>query len=97
LNKWAGWKHPDTARPLFVVGKPADGESADTGAMLTPYLRNAGTDTAPKWMPGKNVGELYFPPQVLNPLLLKAVQAGLDPHLHATGDRAVRYALNGIE
>ncbi|MGZ7456916.1 amidohydrolase [Pseudomonas sp. Ma2-10] len=70
---------------------------ADTGAMLTPYLRNAGSDTAPKWTPGQNTGELYFPPQVLNPLLLKAVQAGLDPHFHATGDRAVRDSLNGIE
>ncbi len=70
---------------------------ADTGAMLAPYLRNAGTDVAPKWTPGKNTGELYFPPQVLNPLLLQAVQAGLDPHLHATGDRAVRDSLNGIE
>ncbi|MFU2327627.1 amidohydrolase [Pseudomonas sp. NFX98] len=70
---------------------------ADTGAMLTPYLHNAGTEKAPKWTPGKNRGELYFPPQVLNPLLLKAVQAGLDPHLHATGDRAVRDSLNGIE
>ncbi|UVM40608.1 amidohydrolase family protein [Pseudomonas sp. B21-017] len=70
---------------------------ADTGAMLTPYLRNTGTDAAPKWTSGNNVGELYFPAQVLNPLLLKAVQAGLDPHLHATGDRAVRDSLNGIE
>ncbi|MDD2100858.1 amidohydrolase [Pseudomonas putida] len=69
---------------------------ADTGAMLTPYLHNAGTEKAPKWAPGKNRGELYFPPQVLNPLLLKAVQVGLDPHLHATGDRAVRDSLNGI-
>ncbi len=68
---------------------------ADTGAMLTPYLHNAGTEKAPKWAPGKNRGELYFPPQVLNPLLLKAVQAGLDPHLHATGDRAVRDSLTG--
>lgn len=70
---------------------------ADTGAMLTPYLHNTGTEKAPKWTPGKNLGELYFPPQVLNPLLLKAVEAGLDPHLHATGDRAVRDSLNGIE
>jgi predicted amidohydrolase YtcJ len=70
---------------------------ADTGAMLTPYLRNAGTEKAPKWTPGHNRGELYFPPQVLNPLLLKAVQAGFDPHLHATGDRAVRDSLNGIQ
>jgi len=70
---------------------------ADTGAMLTPYLHNAGTAKAPKWGPGKNVGELYFPPAVLDALLLKAVQAGFDPHLHATGDRAVRDSLNGIE
>lgn len=70
---------------------------ADTGAMLTPYLHNAGTDKMPKWAPGKNLGELYFPPQVLNPLLLKAVEAGFDPHLHATGDRAVRDSLDGIE
>ncbi len=70
---------------------------ADTGALLTPYLHNAGTDKAPQWTPGKNLGELYFPAQVLNPLLLQAVQAGLDPHLHATGERAVRDALNSIE
>jgi predicted amidohydrolase YtcJ len=70
---------------------------ADTGAMLTPYLHNAGTEKAPKWTPGNNHGELYFPPKVLDPLLLKAVQAGFDPHLHATGDRAVRDSLNGIE
>ncbi|MGH8389451.1 MAG: amidohydrolase [Pseudomonas sp.] len=70
---------------------------ADTGAMLTPYLHNAGTEKTPKWTPGKNRGELYFPPQVLDPLLLKAVQAGFDPHLHATGDRAVRDSLDGIE
>ncbi|KJZ49876.1 amidohydrolase [Pseudomonas fluorescens] len=69
---------------------------ADTGAMLTPYLHNSGTDKAPKWTPGKNLGELYFPSQVLNPLLLQAVKAGLDPHLHATGERAVRDALDSV-
>ncbi|WP_277537969.1 amidohydrolase [Pseudomonas baetica] len=70
--------------------------SADTGAMLTPYLHNSGTEQAPKWTPGKNLGELYFPPQVLNPLLLQAVKAGFDPHLHATGERAVRDALDSV-
>lgn len=70
---------------------------ADTGAMLTPYLQNSGTEKAPKWTPGKNLGELYFPPQTLNPLLLRAVQAGLDPHLHATGERAVRASLDSVE
>ena len=70
---------------------------ADTGAMLTPYLQNSGTEKAPKWTPGKNLGELYFPSQTLNPLLLKAVEAGLDPHLHATGERAVRASLDSVE
>lgn len=70
---------------------------ADTGAMLTPYLHNSGTHKAPKWTPGKNLGELYFPPQVLNPLLLQAVRSGFDPHLHATGERAVRDSLDSIE
>ncbi|WP_095966473.1 amidohydrolase [Pseudomonas sp. ACN5] len=69
---------------------------ADTGALLTPYLHNSGTEQAPKWTPGKNLGELYFPPQVLNPLVLQAVKAGLDPHLHATGERAVRDALDSV-
>lgn len=69
---------------------------ADTGAMLTPYLHNSGTAKAPQWTPGKNLGELYFPPQVLNPLVLQAVKAGLDPHLHATGERAVRDALDSV-
>ncbi|MBV7566200.1 amidohydrolase [Pseudomonas sp. PDM27] len=69
---------------------------ADTGAMLTPYLHNSGTDKAPQWTPGKNLGELYFPPQVLNPLVLQAVKAGFDPHLHATGERAVRDALDSV-
>ena len=27
----------------------------------------------------------------------RSVEAGLDPHLHATGDRAVRDSLDGIE
>ncbi len=70
---------------------------ADTGALMTPYMHNVGTETAPKWIPGKNLGDLYFPEPVLKPLLLQAVRAGLDPHLHATGERAVREALNSIE
>lgn len=70
---------------------------ADTGAMLAPYLSNTGSEAQPKWTPGHNTGELYFPPQVLKPLLLQAVQAGFDPHMHATGDRAVRDSLDGVE
>jgi predicted amidohydrolase YtcJ len=70
---------------------------SDTGALLTPYFKNAGTDTAPNWVPGTHSGSVFYSPQELKPLLLKAVQAGFDPHIHATGERAVRESLDGIE
>lgn len=28
---WAGWRHPDAARPLFLIGRPFDGEAAAPG------------------------------------------------------------------
>lgn len=74
-----------------VVNAPAD-----TGALLTPYRMNAGTESAPNWVPGINRGNLYFPPEVLNPLMAEAARAGLDVHVHATGDRAVRTALDAV-
>lgn len=70
---------------------------ADTGALLTPYLKNAGSEAVPQWLPGDNLGELYFPAKVLDPLLVEVVKAGFDPHLHATGERAVRESLDAIE
>jgi predicted amidohydrolase YtcJ len=75
-----------------VVNAPAD-----TGALLTPYLANAGSDEAPRWVPGSTLGSLYFAPDVLNPLLLALADAGLDVHMHATGERAVREALDAVQ
>ena len=75
-----------------VVNAPAD-----TGALLTPYLTNAGTDAAPNWVAGTNLGSVYYPPEVLKPLMIEAADAGLDMHLHATGDRAVRQTLDAVE
>jgi predicted amidohydrolase YtcJ len=70
---------------------------ACTGAMLTSYYMNVGTAEAPRWAPGKNRGpEVYFPAGVLQPLLIAAAKAGLEPHMHADGDRAVHEALDGI-
>jgi len=74
-----------------VVNAPAD-----NGAVLTPYFRNIGTDDAPNWVEGTNLGELYYPPDTLRPLMLAAVDAGLDMHLHATGERAVRTVLDAV-
>ena len=70
---------------------------ACTGAMLKPYFANTGTAQAPHWVPGTNRGpEVYFPAAVLHPLLIAAAKAGLEPHMHADGDRAVHEALEGI-
>jgi predicted amidohydrolase YtcJ len=71
---------------------------ACTGAMLKPYFTNVGTAAAPHWVPGKNRGPaVYFPEDVLHPLLIEAARAGLEPHMHADGDRAVHEALDAVE
>jgi predicted amidohydrolase YtcJ len=70
---------------------------AFTGSMLEPYRVNAGTPDAPNWIPGASRGpDPYFAPAALADLLVRLGRAGIDPHLHADGDRAVRAALDGI-
>lgn len=70
---------------------------AQTGSMLTPYFANAGTGEQPRWQPGSNPGpDPYFGTR-LAPLVLEAARAGLEPHMHADGDRAVRAALDAVE
>jgi len=69
-----------------------------TGVMLQPYLVNRGTDEQPDWVSSGNSGPApYFAADVLRPLLLKLAAAGIDPHIHADGDGATRYALDGFE
>lgn len=83
-----------------VVKVFADGvvnAPADTGAVLSPYLQNIGTDAAPQWVPGTNLGQLYYTPGSLQALMLASVDAGLDMHLHATGDRGVRAVLDAVD
>lgn len=75
-----------------VVNAPAD-----NGALLTPYFTNTGTEAVPNWVPGFNLGSLYYPPEVLKPLMIAAADAGLDMHLHATGERSVRQVLDAVE
>ena len=75
-----------------VVNAPAD-----TGALLTPYFGNAGTDAAPNWVAGTNLGSIYYPANVLKPLMVAAADAALDVHVHATGERAVRETLDAVE
>jgi predicted amidohydrolase YtcJ len=70
---------------------------AFTGAMVDPYLHNVGTTEKPRWVPGKSRGPaVYFPPKALATALVSLGRAGIDPHMHADGDGAVRAALDGI-
>jgi hypothetical protein len=81
---------------LFLDGVIA--APALTGAVLEPYRTNAGTPENPRWISGQNRGPaVYFPPKPLAEILVRLGRAGIDPHLHADGDAAVRAALDGVE
>jgi predicted amidohydrolase YtcJ len=71
---------------------------AFTGALLEPYLVNRGTVAHADWVPGPSRGpEVYFPAPKLKAVVLELARAGLDPHMHVDGDRAVHEALDSIE
>lgn len=81
---------------LYIDGVIAG--PAFTGAMVEPYLMNAGTAEAPRWVPGPSRGPApYFAPAPLAALLIGLGKAGIDPHLHVDGDLAVRVAFDGVE
>ncbi len=94
---------PDGAKPtlrihtakLFLDGviNPPD----MTGLMVAPYFENRGTAAAPDWRPGTRTGPApYFSPHQLADTLTKLAALGIDPHMHADGDGAVREALDAI-
>jgi predicted amidohydrolase YtcJ len=81
---------------LFMDGVIA--APAFTGAMLEPYLVNKGTAGEPDWQPGPSKGPAsYFAIDVMKATLGELARAGIDPHIHADGDRAVRDSLDAIE
>ena len=83
---------------LFIDGVIS--APALSGVMLEPYFVPPAAGAAPgaTWTPGNNRGpEVYFPAPILRALVIDVVGAGLEPHMHADGDGAVRAALDGIE
>jgi predicted amidohydrolase YtcJ len=81
---------------LFLDGVIA--APAFTGAMLEPYFTNQGTPQAPHWAPGKDRGPpVYFPAPTLKAIVIGLARNGLEPHMHADGDRAVHEGLDAIE
>jgi predicted amidohydrolase YtcJ len=68
---------------------------AQTASLLEPYLVNKGTDANPDWIPGPSRGpDPYIALNQFEPLLLALARAGIDPEVHAIGDRAVRHTLD---
>ena len=81
---------------LFLDGVIA--APAMTGAVVEPYRENAGTAESPRWVEGKSRGpEVYFPAKSLEEILVRLGRAGIDPHMHADGDGAVRSGLDAVE
>ena len=81
---------------LFLDGVIA--APALTGAVLEPYRTNTGTAENPHWAAGQSRGpSVYFSPRALAEILLRLGRAGMDPHMHADGDAAVRAALDAVE
>ncbi len=71
---------------------------AQTGALLEPYWVNTGTASTPHYAPGSNRGPaVYFAPAVLKELVLGLAAQGLEPHIHADGDAAVRGSLDAYQ
>jgi len=69
--------------------------SAQTASLFEPYLVNAGTEEAPNWVPGPSRGpDPYTPLPQLKRLSLALAKAGIEPEIHAIGDRAVHETLD---
>jgi predicted amidohydrolase YtcJ len=61
-----------------------------TGALLEPYCDGCGGHS-------DNRGLTYVEPEILTPAVVRLDAAGIQVHMHAIGDRAVRYALDAVE
>ena len=81
---------------LFLDGVIA--APALTGAMLEPYRVNAGTRRIPAGCPARAVARLFmFHASHWQKFWCGSDSAGIDPHMHADGDGAVRAGLDGVE
>jgi predicted amidohydrolase YtcJ len=61
-----------------------------TGALLEPYCDGCGGH-------GDNRGLTYVEPALLNEAVVELDRLGFQVHMHAIGDRAVRYALDAVQ
>ncbi|RYP08931.1 hypothetical protein DL764_001584 [Monosporascus ibericus] len=69
-------------------------EVSQSGFLLEPYLVDSGNGT---WVPGKNFGIPNSNQSQIMEIITRTLDAGLNIHLHAVGDAAVRSVLNAAE
>lgn len=76
---------------------------AQTAALVEPYwVPEAGLGHdhddghATKWGPGTNRGPIYMETAQLRNIVADLAKAGIDPHVHAIGDRAVKRTLDAL-
>lgn len=70
---------------------------AQTASFLEPYFVNAGTEDAPRWVPGRNRGpDPYLAKDKLADVTTLLLRGGISPSIHAIGDRAVRHTLDAF-
>lgn len=66
---------------------------AQTAGLVDPYWV---PDAHGQWGPGTHRGPVYIEPRKLTEIVVGLVKAGIDPHIHAIGDRAVKVALDAL-
>ncbi|MEY1229903.1 amidohydrolase [Proteus terrae] len=67
-----------------------------TARLHSPYRINVGTDETPHWQDSEHIGDLYFPPEILTPLVTEIARAGYHPHIHTVAEGAISTALDAI-
>lgn len=67
-----------------------------TARLHSPYRINVGTDDTPHWQDSEHIGDLYFSPEILTPLVTEIARAGYHPHIHTVAEGAISTALDAI-
>ncbi|WP_392567063.1 amidohydrolase [Utexia brackfieldae] len=68
-----------------------------TASLLSPYLDNQGNAAEPCYVESDRYGDLYYPNDILEHLVLEVSQAGFHPHMHTVAEGAIEVCLNAVE
>ena len=69
---------------------------AQTAGLTAPYWVNVAETGPEHWQPGTQSGPIYIRQDMLEGIVLGLVKSGIEPHVHAIGDKAVKLTLDAI-